>query len=135
MDGRDQVTYRLKGRKVDVFTRCLSGGSTAIALLSTQYIVICPEYFTHPPIPPVSTASCLTVDPHGSRFVQNGKSLYEFQMWHLLNVLVNFYVYSTEEHKMDIYGVNACLGLIGSEAMLNAQSYVYYAASKSMIGC
>lgn len=101
-----------------------------MALLQSPYIVICPVFFTQASIPVQSTASCLTIDPYRNRFVQDGKSLIKYQLWHILHELVHYYVYSTVEDHIDIYGINACLALPARAAVLNAQSYVYYAASK-----
>lgn len=131
VDGRDQVTFSENARQVDAYTRCRTSGETpAMILLTTPYIVICPVFFTHPAIPIKSTASCLTVNPHGNLFVQNGKSLIKYQLWHILHELVHYYVYSTKEKHLDVYGINACLALISARAVLNAQSYTYYVASK-----
>ena len=131
VDGRDQVSYRENGKRVDVYTRCRALGEVpAIALLKSPYIVICPFFFTLPSIPAQSTSTCLTVDSYRTRFVQNGKSLVKYQLWHVLHELVHYYVYATVQDHMDIYNINACLALKAKNAVLNAQSYVYYAASK-----
>ncbi len=47
-----------------------------------------------------------------------------------MHELVQYYVYSTGKPLVDFYDINFCLGLNGRSAVLNAQSYVYYAASK-----
>lgn len=131
VDGRDQVTFNENNRQVDAYTRCHTLGETpAMALLTTPYLVICPVFFTHPAIPLQSTASCLDVDPRRSRFVQDGKSLIKYQMWHILHELVHYYVYSTKGRHLDVYGINACLALRSAYAVLNAQSYTYYIASE-----
>ena len=133
VDGRDQVTFSEDGRQVDAYTRCrILGEVPAMIFLKSPFIVICPVFFTHPGIPIQSTASCLTVDPHLNRFVQNGKSLIMYQLWYILHELVHYYVYATKESHLDIYGVNACLVLRSASAVLNAQSYVYYVASEWM---
>ena len=132
VDARDQVTWDENGQQVDAYTRCGGGEWPAMALLTTPYIVICPLFFTQAAVPVQSSASCLKVRPYLNRFAQGGKSLIVYQVWHLLHELVHYYVYSTEQDSLDVYGVNQCVDLPGGKAMLNAQSYVYYVASKKM---
>ncbi len=134
VDGQDQVTFSENYDRVDAFTRCHDlGEAPAYILLATPYIVICPAFFTQAAIPVQSTASCLTVDSHRNKFVQDGKSLIKYQLWLILHELVHYYVYSIEEDTIDIYGINFCLALPGRSAVLNAQSYVYYVASKWIV--
>lgn len=131
VDGQDQVSYRENDKRVDAYSRCRTHSETpAIALLKSPYIVLCPFFFTQPSIPLQSASSCLTVASHRTRFVQNGKTLIKYQLWHVLHELVHYYVYSTLQDNIDIYNINACLALTAKSAVLNAQSYVYYAASK-----
>ena len=133
VDDQDQVIFSENHERVDAFTRCRDiGEAPSYALLTTPYIIICPVFFTQAALPVQSTASCLTVDSHRNRFVQDGKRLIKYQLWHILHELVHYYVYSTKEDFLDIYGINFCLALPGRNAVLNAQSYVYYAASKWM---
>ena len=133
VDGRDQITYFENDKKVDTYTQCRTGNHAAMTLLKTPYIVICPVFFTQPAVPVRSTASCLTVDPHQNLFVGDGKSLYKYQLWHVLHELVHYYVYSTKGNALEVFPINICLFLFGEAAVLNAQSYIYYAASKRMI--
>lgn len=133
VDGPDQVTFEQDNNEVDAYTRCQSYlGVPAMILLPTPFIVICPVFFTHAPIPVQSTASCYTVNPHRNQFVQNGKSLIKFQIWHIMHELVHYYVYATTQQDLDVYGINDCLALPARRAVLNPNSYTYYVASKPM---
>ena len=64
--------------------------------------------------------------------MENGKDLIKYQIWHILHELVHYYVYATKQNALDIYNVNDCMLLPSKAALLNAMSYVYYAASKCM---
>lgn len=132
VDGRDQVTYKEGGRKIDAYDKCrdLSLRPLAIAFQRIPNMVLCPAFFSQPVAPVESPASCLTVDPHRNRYVQTGISLLRYQVWYLLHVLVGYYVYADHENTYDQYVVNACSALSGSSAILNTYNYVYYAASK-----
>ena len=130
VDAIDQVTFLDDDRQVDAYTRCQSyDDAPAMALLTTPYIVICPVFFEHPAIPAPSPETCYTVDVSQNRFVQDGKSLVRYQLWHIMHELVHYYVYSATQKRVDVYGINACLILSGRIAILNPQSYTYYVAS------
>ena len=131
VNGRDQITYQENGRQVDVYTKCRSYlRAPAMALLTTPYIVLCPVFFEDPGVPAPSTASCYDIDTQRNQFVQDGKSLIEYQLWHVMHELVHYYVYTNTGKDMDVYGINACLKLIGRDAVINPQSYSYYVASE-----
>ena len=136
VDGRNQVTFNEShsNTEVDAFTRCRTYiGIPSIALLGTPYIVICPAFFDHPVVPTKSPANCFSIDPQLDRYALDGRSSIKYQVWHIMHELVHYYVYSTKQKRVDVYAVNACVNLPGGYAVLNPQSYTYYAASKRMI--
>ena len=47
-----------------------------------------------------------------------------------MHELVHYYVYATTHRNMDVYGINQCTELLGRDAILNPNSYTYYAASE-----
>ena len=63
-------------------------------------------------------------------FAYGDIDLLNYQTWHLLHELVHFYVYASNHAEVDFYGVNECAYLSGRTAIVNPQSYSYYAASK-----
>ena len=131
IDGRDQVIYSLRNVRIDAYDRCESSGYiTAIALLGTPYILICPKFYNFPSVPVKTPTSCLTVDPSGSRFLQTGvKSLVQYKVWHIIHELVHYYVWASKREEAEIYNVNKCVELPARRAVLNPASYEYYAAS------
>ena len=130
IDGRDQVSYSLNKALIDAYDRCQSSGYvTAVALLGTPYLLICPKFFNKPSVPVKTPTSCLSVDPSGSRFLQSGTSQVEYQIWYIIHELVHYYIWPTKREKVDIYDVNKCVELPGHRAVLNPTSYEYYASS------
>ena len=133
VNGRDQITFREKNRGVDAYTRCRSyTEAPAMALLGSSYIVLCPAFFNHLSIPAASNASCYTINSTSNKFVQDGKSLVKYRLWHLMHEMIHYYVYASTQNNADVYGINACLAMPGSKAIMNPQSYTYYVASKWM---
>ena len=51
-------------------------------------------------------------------------------MWDLLHKVFHCYIYTSKKGDLDVYGINQCMEMIRRDALLNAESYVYYAASK-----
>ena len=130
IDGQDQVTYSLNEARIDAYDRCEgSGFITGIALLGTPYILICPKFFSHPSVPVKTPTSCLTVDPSGSRFLQNGLSLITYKVWDIIHELVHYYVWASKREMLEVYNVNKCVGLPSHRAVLNAMNYEFYAIS------
>lgn len=134
VDGRDQFTWEVDDNNtVDAYTRCRSYTDVpAMALLNTPYTIICPAFHSQPAIPAQSSASCYNVVSNQNRFEQDGKSLIRYQTWHIIHELVHYYVWSTKEENFDVYPINTCLNLRDQIAVLNPNSYTYYAASKSL---
>lgn len=135
VDGRDQVIFNVSNsnKEVDVFTRCRTYvGISAIALPRTPYIAICPAFFNRPVVPTKSPGNCFSINPQSDRYALDGRSSLNYQVWHIMHELIHYYVYSTKQKRVNIYSVNACVDLPGGYAVLNPQSYIYYAASKGM---
>ena len=83
--------------------------------------------------PPWSPAKseCLTVDPNrDTRFIEGGESIGRFQLWILLNQLVQLYIFGADRTQLNLVTVNECLGLPADKAVMNAQNFVYYVAGK-----
>lgn len=58
------------------------------------------------------------------------------QMWILMHEIVHFYLDSSPgpatSSTNEAYDINAALGLAATDAISNAQSYVWYSACKSL---
>lgn len=118
----------------DAYTDCNQQVSAATSLLGARIIVICPRFFDIPALPPPSSSAksqCLTIDPsHNTRFIGKGESISRFQIWILLNTLVNLYIFRGVGTMSDSLAVNECLGLPASKTVTNAQNFVFYVSSK-----
>ena len=132
IDSLEQLVWDEKQEEIDAYDFCTSDSLIPAAMiLPTPYIIICPMFFEEPAIPTVTNTSCMSLDPKEPYlFTYDGRSPVEYQPWHLLHELVHFYVYASKDTYKDFYGVNECIYLKGRTAILNPQSYSYYAASK-----
>lgn len=132
VDGPGQVIWDEGQARTDAYDQCTSCDPVAAAiLLPGPYIFLCPHFFEWPTVPAVAKTSCLSLDPERPYlFAYGDMKLLAYQMWALLHELVHFYVYATKHTHKDFYDVNECAYLSGKTAILNAQSYLYYAASK-----
>lgn len=80
--------------------------------------------------PPWSPAKseCLTVDPNrDTRFIEGGESIGRFRLRILLNQLVQLYIFGADRTRLNLIAVN---GLPADKAVMSAQNFVYYVASK-----
>lgn len=135
IDDREQVSWGEGSKKVDALDFCSnSHGAPAAALMGTPYIIICPLFFEQPAIPSTSATDCFDIHPRIPHFfAQDGKAMVKYQMWHLMHEMVHYYLVTSKPKNyrdLDVYGVNQCLDLLGSQAVMNPNSYTYYAASK-----
>ena len=125
------VTFQVKDQFRDVYDDCRKNPLwTAIYYSGFTYIFICPFFFS-PYIPSQPTGRCPAVDPMTNEFIGELKDLIQFTPYVLFHELAYFYVVppSTESTQFDIYDWNAAFALKAKHAILNAQSYVLYAAS------
>ena len=117
----------------DAYTDCITQRSALNSVLGARLIIICPEFFTAipalPPQPP-SRDQCLTVDRSHKTFTSGGESISRFQIYGLLNQMAQLYIFAKYGKVGNNLEVNQCLGLEVGDAMINAQNYVYYVASK-----
>ena len=113
------------GTVFDLYDFCQS--EVAFYQIDAEEIIICPLFFNYPAVP--STSQCLTVNKYQEKFYQDGSQMYEFQLWILLHEIVHFYKGGLWP---EVYDVNACLRLNAGKSVVNAQNYLYYAASKSL---
>lgn len=139
--GYDQVTWSLEpggrgGRQVDAHTACQESPVHAFGVSGTKFlknsIILCPAFWTYAAIPSSSMSTCLTVDPHFNRFRDDGQRLINYQLWVILQQLAHTYIYARTGSLSDVSNANACMALVGSSAVNNAQNFVYYAASESI---
>jgi len=136
------------GTPDDAFDKC--GGTVAgMSLTGTKYIALCPMFWTtpalvtSPPAPPANNqpaSNCLSLSRTKRQFqgaprTRHGAvNLIQFKVWVVLEELVHSYIYAAfglGSHKgpLDIYDANAALALSAQDSLLNAPSYVLYAAS------
>ena len=131
----EQFTFSipLETDHMDGYTYCRMAQNKNVAAFfipGSNIIALCPYFFTLAAVPAVSSRSCLTVNPHFRRFDQDGRRMLMFQLWAILHELAHYYIYASNGAMVDFYDVNSCLILAPSEAVKNAQNFVYYAASK-----
>ncbi|KAL8912497.1 MAG: hypothetical protein Q9171_002510 [Xanthocarpia ochracea] len=107
---------------------------------STQYINVCPQFFTVglPALPP--KRHCLGVNRIMNRFTGSGAVLSHFQVWVLLEEIAGYYLGKGEGvsdsgyypgRGQGVSNVNKCVALGARKAVKNSMNYVYYVASKS----
>ncbi|CAL8577114.1 hypothetical protein XPA_002960 [Xanthoria parietina] len=106
----------------------------------TQYINVCPQFFTIglPALPP--DGRCLGVSRILNRFRGSGALLSHVQVWVLLEEVVGYYMGGTKGKGTEDVGyhqgkgegvtdVNECVRLGATKALRNEMSFVYYVAS------
>ena len=132
----EQFTYTYHGR-VDAYTSCLANPNTTSNYPGfdppKQYIILCPSFFTSNIVSVPPPNNCLTVIKYINKFVGNGQSFLLYKMWILLEMITHYYLYASTRALgiSNTTDVNKCLGLPAEQSSLNANNYVYYAASKS----
>ena len=135
VDAPDQFTFRLN-RPRDAYEDCLADPNRVSYYIGfdppKQYVILCPSFFTSgiAPVPPRDL--CLTVSTYLDRFHGNGESLRRYQMWVLLNGILQYYLYTTSR-SIDVAAptdVNKCFRLAANRSSENANNYIYYAASR-----
>ena len=138
----NQITWSVEaggvgGKQADAFTACEKSPVNAFGVFGSKYlrntIVLCPAFWSYPDIPQPSTANCLTVDPLFNRFRESGKRLINYQLWVIMHELVHSYVYARSGSLSELSSVNDCVSLAAGSSVINAQNYVFYAASKCSI--
>lgn len=137
----EQFTYTINGHPLDAYTDCLANPTTTSSYVGfvppKQYIILCPSFFTSNivSIPPPNT--CLTVDNSIKSFLGNGLNAWGYKMWILLGMIVHYYLYTSTGSTAitNVNDANKCFRLAPGQSVVNANNYVYYAASKSYFDC
>lgn len=133
----EQFVYKIDGSRHDAYTDCLANPTVTSSYVGfippKQYIILCPSFFTSDivSIPPPNT--CLTVNTYINRFRGSGQDTWGYKMWILLGMIVHYYLYTSTGSVAvtNINDANKCLRLAAEQSSLNANNYIYYAASKS----
>ncbi len=131
----EQFVFTLDGRR-DAYNECVANPTTTASYIGFQppkpYVILCPSFFTSnvAPVPPPNT--CLTTSTYINRFRGNGQSFWLYQMWLLLQMITHYYLYTSTGlfSITNTNDVNKCFRLAAKQSSLNANNYVYYAASK-----
>lgn len=131
-----QFTYNHNGPK-DGYTDCVDNPTQTSNYPGfdppKQYIVLCPSFFTSNIASTPPPGTCLTVSTYINRFRGNGQSFWLYQMWILLEMITHYYLYASTGSVAitNTNDANKCFRLAAEQSTMNANSYVYYAASKS----
>ena len=118
----------------DLYYEYMSHISPAIVNLSRDatFVFLFPKFWNYPSVPSASPSTCLTVLPHFNNYKQNGEDYVSYQLWILLHEFIHLYTYDYNPKTVteESFYVNDCLRLPASKAIINAQSYIFYVASK-----
>ena len=132
------------GTATDAYELCKTAASHgAVAFVATRlpYIIICPDFFNSYPALPISK-SCPRVTRRGTAFQRDriwepnyaGERMTYGQVWILLEEIVHYYLDShwltVQEPESEVRDINQVWELDAALSLGNAQTYVYYAASK-----
>lgn len=133
------------GSRFDAYNRCREKSElSAQSLSGTPYIGICPYFWdsglgTILPLPPPN--KCLSVNAKNKfnldRLGRAGPSLTQYGMWVLLEEIVNIYLIPEQIKRgllnqisdYEVYDANDVLALSADHTLMNAHSYLLYAAS------
>ena len=131
----EQFTFTLDGHR-DVYDECMADSTVTAKYIGFKppkpYVILCPAFFTSGIAPAPPENKCLTVYRRANRFRGNGQTLWLYQMWILLLMATDYYLYTS----LDVFtetltsNANKCLRLSAKNSSVNAYSYVYYAASE-----
>lgn len=129
-----QFMYKFDGQK-DAYTECLASPTTTSKYIGfdppKQYIIVCPSFFTSSivSVPPPNT--CLTVNTYINRFHGDGQSFWLYKMWIVLEMITHYYLFASTGLLTitNTNDANKCFRLAAEQSRLNANNYVYYAAS------
>ena len=128
----NELIYQLPNNGVvDHYNECRkqTDGGDAVILADTQYIVLCPSFFSRAPAP------LSPICPHVNRWTNRysdrdyGDSIVHFQIFRLLHEIAHFYISATTQSHVDLYEINNCLKLDAGHARENPRSYEFYVAS------
>ena len=130
---------------IDAYALCMARESDEAAAFIAEgfpVIIICPDFFDSRPAFSLRN-SCPRVTRAGTAFLRNrrlepnyaGQRLMESQVWILLEEIVHYYLDSQRPPvrgpEPEVRDVNEAWELNAALSLGNAQSYAYYAASKS----
>ncbi len=132
---------------IEAYATCKARESDEAAAFIAEglpVIIICPDFFDSRPALSLRN-SCPHVTRAGTAFQRNrrlephyaGQRLMESQVWILLEEIVHYYLDSQQPPvqgpKPEVRDVNEAWELNAALSLGNAQSYAYYAASKSSL--
>lgn len=130
----EQFVYTNNGRR-DAYNDCVANPLTPSSYIGfdppKQYVILCPSFFTTNLVSVPPRGTCLTVETYINRFRGNGQSFWAYKMWLLLAMITHYYLY-TSTRLLSITNtadVNKCFRLEAEQSSLNANNYVFYAAS------
>lgn len=130
----------------DAYAICMAGdsvGTAAFVAMKLPFIIICPDFFNSRPALPLKNY-CPRVTRRGTEFQRNkrlepiytGQRVMEIQLWILLEEIVHYYLNShwppVQGPEPEVRDINKAWELDAALSLGNAQSYAYYAASKSL---
>ena len=141
----NQMLYsNASSNSLDAYDRCQNDPNLAsYTIIGTIYIVICPSFFDPPPSSPSGypvavptppsgsgASDCLALNPSTNQFTGNEASLTSFAPWLIMEGIVHYYLSAVSTSGATVYGSNECAGLSAAQSLVNAHSYIYYAASQ-----
>ncbi len=133
--GPNILNMTIAGVETDLYDGCKSGAS-AFYKTQTNWIFLCPFFFKVVQQATTPAAFCPAIT--NIQFEENGQEgkLVQNQMWILMHEIVHFYLDNSPgpatSSIYEAYDINAAFGLAASDAISNAQSYVWYSACKSL---
>ena len=131
------VTWKYKDQRTsEAYETCqntYTAGNAAYPIFGSDLIVLCPQFFTaYPAQPTKSTSNCIKLNTAPTMLQSTGVQITRYQIWIVLHQLAQWYLYAKFGTMEDLKNVYNCLSLEPDMAIKNAQSYVYYVASKSL---
>ena len=121
----------------DAYKDCMANPTTTSYFPAFRppqpYIIVCPSFFTSniEALPPPN--HCLSVNTFTNRFRGNGQTFWLYQIWILMGMIAHYYLWTSTQTPdiINTNDANTLFGLAPSQSRYSANSYVYYAASKS----
>ena len=125
------------GQQRDAFEACRQSPVHAYSVFGSKFlnntIVLCPDFWDYPDLPPLSKSNCLTVDTHFNRFRQTGVGMIDYQLWVIFGELVHSYIYARSGRLIKTSTANDCTALIARNAVDSPRNYLLYAASELIL--
>ena len=119
----------------DAFDLCNESKFTSHIVPSPfNLLILCPRTLDFVAITPQLESTCLYIDLHFGRYIDNGGRISQTQMWTIRRHLAMLYTFAERGTRKEIYieDVNKCTHLSLSDALISGANWAYYAASQSM---